>query len=474
MIKQALKDSTLYSLAAIFSRSIPVLQVPLFSSVLLPADFGIVDLLSALLVMANLVVALEVAQAVAIFYTQAKDNSERVIVASTALWFSVFAYSLFIIIFFPLSSALSGVLLDDASHANLVRIVLCAAAAQGILIIVQNQLRWMLKPKKFFLVNLTNGLLNLSLSVLFVLFLDFGVQGIFWAQLTAIIIAISIAVYYAKGAFAWTFSISRLGSLLRFSIPLVPSSISILFCLYVDRLCIKEILTMTDVGLYSVAYRFASVIGVIVAGASGAVSPLIYSRHLESDTPNQVATLFRMYVLLGLSIVFGLALFSGEILVVFSSPEYYSAHTLLPLLAGSLFIANAYVFTPGLELNKRTVIIASISIGTAIANFILNLYLIPKLGISGAAVATLASSLISFTVWQRLSQSFYKIPFIWEKIILAICFILICIFAVIRFLHFDFTILNLAIKIVILLTAALITARILFSTEELLVLKRKI
>jgi len=52
-------------------------------------------------------------------------------------------------------------------------------------------------------------------------------------------------------------------------------------------------------------------------------------------------------------------------------------------------------------------------------NILLNILLIPFLGIMGSALATLISSSLLFLIYMTLSQKIYAIPYTWEKIVFA-------------------------------------------------------
>jgi len=77
------------------------------------------------------------------------------------------------------------------------------------------------------------------------------------------------------------------------------------------------------------------------------------------------------------------------------------------------------IFAPGLELAKKTPYVAAISIATALLNTALNFALVPFLGIKGAALATLTSAAVSFSLYMILSQKLYFVPHQWGRITLS-------------------------------------------------------
>ena len=95
MLKQFFRDSAIYGLAGILSRGISLLLVPVFTRVLLPGDYGIVDLLTIVASLVYLTIALEISQAVPRFWGDASTEEGKVGYASTGLWFTVAVYTAF-------------------------------------------------------------------------------------------------------------------------------------------------------------------------------------------------------------------------------------------------------------------------------------------------------------------------------------------------------------------------------------------
>jgi O-antigen/teichoic acid export membrane protein len=78
-----------------------------------------------------------------------------------------------------------------------------------------------------------------------------------------------------------------------------------------------------------------------------------------------------------------------------------------------------YIFMPGASIERRTSLIAITNFGTAALNTVLNVVLVPRAGIVGAAAATLMSSVAGFLLSAVISQRFYPVRHRWGPI--AIC-----------------------------------------------------
>lgn len=466
IIRRALADSLIYALAAIISRILLIIQVPLFSRIFGPQEFGILDLISISVVIINLVIGFEISQAVAIFFAEAKTAEDKIYTASSALWFVLVSYVIFTAAVWPYSESAFAYLIGDAGSSFLAKPFLISAFASGMFLITQNQLRWMLMPREFFLANIAFGATNILLSVFFVYQAYLGMLGIIYALSLSSVFGTTLCVYYARNVFKLRISLAHLKRMLYFSLPLVPSSILVFICLYVDRICINQLLGLKEVGLYAVASRFASVVGVLIIAFSRAFTPLIYNYYQEASTPAGIATLLRIYLLIGCTMILGLGLFSAEIITLLSGQEYYSAHQLLPLISASLIISNIYVFTPGLAIGKRTYAIAIISLAGAVVNLAMNVILIPAMGIAGAAWATVLSSAVTSYMWYILGHARYPIEFPWRRAGYASFFIMVLLASNYTLLSSDQTWI-LPVKSIVFLVSVYLLAGILSDIGEL-------
>src|SRR5204862_6244820 len=134
---------------------------------------------------------------------------------------------------------------------------LVAAAAQGLFLLTQSQLRWMLRPSAYFLVSLVAGAANLGLAVALVSRFGLGVHGILYGQVVGATLGTLLALALGRDTYGFELDPKALRRMLSFSLPLVPSGCGVLLSLYVDRLVIRETLGMGAVGVSGVAYRFA-------------------------------------------------------------------------------------------------------------------------------------------------------------------------------------------------------------------------
>ena len=216
--------------------------------------------------------------------------------------------------------------------------------------------------------------------------------------------------------------------MLRFSLPLVPSSLGVVAALYIDRIAVKQMLSLTDLGIFGVGYRIASIVSLLMAGFQSALTPIIYANHKDENTPHSLALIFRFFVALALIGFATISLFSIDVLRLLTPPEYHRAAIVTPPMVLGVLLWQMYVFAPGLSLAKRTSIIGLMNVGSAVLNLALNFLLIPYMNIFGAALATVISAGSVFCINMYVSQKSYYVPHQWSKIVIAFISTLLTVF----------------------------------------------
>ena len=186
--------------------------------------------------------------------------------------------------------------------------------------------------------------------------------------------------------------------LLKFGTPLLFSELSFLSVSNADKYIIVALYGETLLGLYSVGYTLASYIGnIIMFSLSYAIIPIyveIYERDGKEETEEFLKKSMHYLIIAIIPIVLGYFAVSKELFITLASEKYSSAATFSPIiLIGSFLLAMNSILNAGLYLQKKTMIMLLIMLIATALNISLNLILLPRIGIMGAAVAALITCL---------------------------------------------------------------------------------
>jgi O-antigen/teichoic acid export membrane protein len=178
-----------------------------------------------------------------------------------------------------------------------------------------------------------------------------------------------------------------------YGLPLALASSAHFLLSYADRFMIERMLDLDAVGTYSVPYDIAAKLGeVLSTPVQLAAVPIIFrmwiveGRDAASRFSSDVLT-YVMAILLPIATLY--LVYNEALIVVLASEKYADAAWLTPfLLPGIVMGSINFIVTAGLTVQKRTMVLAALVCGAALLNVGLNLILIPRWGLAGAAVAT--------------------------------------------------------------------------------------
>jgi O-antigen/teichoic acid export membrane protein len=253
-----------YGVAALLSQGIGLLLFPFLAHHFSPREYGIIDILGLVAILANLTIALEVNQGLGRHFAEASE-SERVGYASTALLFTVGAYTIFAAIALPLATPLTHVLLAPGVDPWITRVAIVWIWIAGIVYLAQDQLRWRMRPRAYALVAVTTAAVTTGSTAVLVFGFGVGVIGALLGQLAGALAAALAVFLLSRDAYALRFERRKLGVMLAFSLPLVPSSIGVFLNGFADRLVLQHTRSLADVGVYGIAFRIATVVALLRA-----------------------------------------------------------------------------------------------------------------------------------------------------------------------------------------------------------------
>ncbi len=411
MLRRFLKDSFAYSAANILSHLVSLLLLPLFTRVLSPAEYGVSDILQAAGSVMRILIPLEISQALARYYAGTKDELTKTEYASTAFVFTAIVWILYTFASFLFSVPFSNLLLGDLNWAGVFRWQTLALALNGIFFLLQLQSRYDFRTKDFVVSSLAFVIVSSIVSALTILLCGSGIRGMYYGQVAGSLFGSIFALGRGWHRFLGGFKFRRLRELLIFSGPLVPASLSVFIAAYIDRFAIQRYMTLADVGVYGIAIKFSSLMSLLLVGVASALNPLIYSKHEDPSTPVAIERIFRFFLIAGSTILCGFALFSVEAISVFTTPEFFGAASVMPILVLSAFLGSLPMFSPGILLAKRTKVVAFITALSAALATLLNFILVPVIGIAGAALSNVIASGLKAAAYSLCGKKYYPIHY---------------------------------------------------------------
>ncbi len=406
------KQVAIYGLGDTVTRLSSLLLLPVYTRFLSPQDYGRLAMALLISTVVSLILELGLRTAFFRFYFQddTRDGKQRLI-ATTLLFLLV--SSAVILTFSVILLELKGTaLFKDPSLVPLVRIALIATFFDLGSVVPFAIFRAEQRAARYAGLSFTRFLIGTTLSIVAVVWLEWGVTGIIYMNLLTAIIFFLICLSHVVGSLKWTIDFKLLGKLLAFGLPLMPASLAGWALTFSDRFFLERYTDLAQVGLYSIAYSIASVLNMAMGWFNTAWLPYCYSMADDPEAKVFYARIFTYALALFTFLALGLTLFAEEALYLFATPAYFGAAKVVPLLALSyLFYQANYLIALGLDLTGRTSYYAPIVGAAAVVNLILNFVLIPRYGMMGAAVSTALSYMVMPILAYLIVRRLYPVPY---------------------------------------------------------------
>ncbi len=238
---------------------------------------------------------------------------------------------------------------------------------------------------------------------------------------------------------------------LSYSFPLISAEVLDLILVFGDRYLIQFYMGPEAVAVYSVGYSVSTMAQSLLATPLRlAIIPMylsIWNKDGEKETEKFLKNTLNYYFMLGIPVILGLSFFGREIVTLFATSKYQESSSVIPYIITPLVLYGAYVvYGAGLYIHKRTKILMYLTLLSGIINISLNIVLIPRLGILGAAYATLIAYLVAIFSMVVIS---YRYLIVRIQIVSIVKYTLLSILVMYFLSHFEAkSIKELSIKIV--------------------------
>ena len=385
--RRLIKNTGIIAVGGMATKLVQFLLLPLYTTVLAPAEYGAVDYLNTIALFCVPVASLLMDEALFRFLIDCKTEEDRRRAVTATIGVLAVGCVLF--------AVLMGVL-ELVFHPESFWWIVALVYAGVLLQVVSALLRGFGDTTGYALANFLASAIMIVLNVLFIAVLRWGVSG----MLAATVIAQGgVALVFAARKRVWRFvdlrAIDRafMGRLIRYSVPLIPNKVSWTIMNMLDRLVIMMAIGPAAAGLYAVAYKFPNVMdqiyGFFYQSWKESSARALNSNEDEVSFYNRI---YRALRRLMMSVVLGMTALMPFIYDLLIDWQYHEGILYVPILLLATYLSNISGFYGGIfTAHKDTRIMGTTTIVSALACLVLNLLLIPRFGLYGASFATIAA-----------------------------------------------------------------------------------
>ncbi len=378
--------------------------LPLYTSILTTIEYGIYDLIITISTFLLPGITLLMEESMFRFLIDCKSDYDKKIIISQSFIYIVNSSIIFII----LGTIVGFVFKIPYSIIGLFYVITCILSG------LRNALvRGLGKLKFYTIVNVISSLINISCNILFIAVFKYGVFGLLLSGIIANIISTSI-IFIKVNVFkyisfkSYDKKISK--EMIKYSLPLVPNSLSWTIVNLSDRLVISGFMGAASNGIYSMSYKFPNLMNTIYGFFYTAWKESSARAMKDADKEEFFNKIYSMLTKAMFSV--SIAIISGLPIVFsfFIRKSFVNAYFYIPILVIAMYYNNMSGYYGGIFSGfKDTKVMGTTTILGAIINLIVNLALIKFIGIYAAAFSTLVSCMVIYYYRKIKVKKYIKI-----------------------------------------------------------------
>lgn len=422
-VSKTAKYAFIYAIGVFLNRAVSFIMLPIYTRYLTAEDYGIIELLTMTVDVFGMIANAGLTAAVFRFYYIYKEQEKRNQVISTISILITMFYFLASTIGLSASNTFAEFILDGTAESVLYfRLIFIIFFLQAFievpLIFVIAQQR----PLFYVSISTCKLLLQLSLNIYFVVYCNMGVLGVLYSNLTSFIIAGTVLTSYTYITVGVSFSRPMAKSILLFGTPFIISNLASFILTFSDRYFLKAYADLAVVGVYSLGYKLGFVLWMFpIDPIMNIWNPQRFEIANKPDAQIINQKVFFLFNLVVISVALGLSLFSHDLFRIMSTPEFWDAFKIVPLIAIAYLVQGWTAFVNfGVIYSAKTKYIAIGNIVAAFFIIIFSFILIPTFFAYGAAIATILAFVIRFVIIYYYSQREYQLSLPWGKCIMLL------------------------------------------------------
>ena len=316
------KSSSVYTISSIINASIPFILLPILTRRLSPSDYGIVAMFQLLVSIIYPFIGINLEGAIARkYYDNLNTDFSRYI--GSCFVISIVSFVIISIIFYANLKWLAHLV---SLPENWMIFVLLTAFSQFSIAVLLVLYQTSLKPIKYGIIQISQSVLNILLTLLFIIYYKKTWEG----RLEAIFIStfffaiLSIFLLIKSNKINLRSEKANYLHALKFGLPLIPHAIGAMLFTSIDRFFLTKKFGLEQTGNYTVAYQIGAIVSIITVAFNNAFVPWLYENLKKNDFDLKVKIVKFTYV-------YFFILITGAILLLVSFP-----------LIVNLFINNKY------------------------------------------------------------------------------------------------------------------------------------
>jgi O-antigen/teichoic acid export membrane protein len=445
-IQQLFGQTAIYGLGIVLPRLLNyLLLTPFYTRVFEKASYGVITELYAYVVFLLVILTYGMETG----YFRYASNSEKKEKVYTTVLGSLFATSTLFIVSAFLFSGNIGRLMGYAANPEYIKWLALIVGIDAFTSIPFARIRLYNRAGRYAAIRIVEVLINIGLNLFFLYYCprhlnsefvnlvyreEIGVGYVLISNLVASISKLLLLTGEIRAAFRSQFDRGLLGTLLKYSYPLLVAGLAGTINEALDRILLKHLLPldqapMEQLGIYGANYKLAVLMTLFVQMFKYAAEPFFFSKSHEKNARGLYADVMTFFVVAGLSIFLIVNLYLDYFILFIGKSFREGAHIVPVVLLANLVMGIFFNLSIWYKLTNKTMIGAALVMIGAIITVVINVGFIPRFGYVASAWAHLVCYSVMVIISYLWSRKHYAIPYKTGRILIYVSVALVIYFA---------------------------------------------
>jgi O-antigen/teichoic acid export membrane protein len=411
------REVLIYGLGVVFSRMASFIMLPVYTRLLTPKDYGLLQMLDMTLDVTAILVSAGVTMGVMRFYFKATTERGRREVLGSAFVLELGLNLLGTLVLCLGAGPIWRLGLRETGPATMVYVAAANFTLSVLSTVPLLQMQMERKALAYSVATFSRVVLQLTLNILFLVGFRWGVLGVLLSNLVSNVVIGGATAGWMLWRTGLAVSRAAIADLRRFGIPYQIATAATFILTFGDRFFLQASQGLAAVGIYSLAYQFGFLLDNLAATPfNRAWVPQRYqlasrSREFRDAKYNQG---FLYLSLIVVTAAVGMTVFIRPVLQLMSDASFWPAARIVPVVVAAYVIQCwSGVVQFGIDVSERTKYVTYAMWISVVAVLALYALLIPPFGAMGAAVATLLAFTLRFALLYRFSQGLWPVTYRW-------------------------------------------------------------
>lgn len=411
--KYLMKNLILFALGSVGTKLISFFLIPLYTNILTTSEYGTADFAFTICTILVPIITFNMAESVMRFSLDKGADRNQIISVG-------YVFCIICILLGSIAIPVSGIFKTVENYSLYIFLY---SVTYGINQILISNLRGKEKVLQYSISNILHTFCIAVFNILFLVVMETGIDGYFIANIISNVVTIiySAVVGELKGSVK-NFSLNKIlmKKMVKYSSAMIPDCLMWWVINSSDRIMVTAMEGADANGIYAISYKIPSLLSTFAVIFNQAWS---YSAIREDESADREEYNNKIYDKMVKTLFLctsGLLMIIKPLLSVYVHEDYYSAWKYTPFLFMAfmfttlgMFVAASYTVNKD---GKGFLVAAVLSAGT---NVVLNFILIPVMGVTGAAVATLISYFVRFVFVTINTRKYIHIKVLQKKHIMG-------------------------------------------------------